>query len=61
MPNMTGLQLAEKIKAEWPNLPIIIATGYAELPPTTQNFPKLGKPFRQQDLADAIAAIEKLR
>lgn len=33
MPHMTGLQLAEVIKNEWPTLPIILATGYSELPP----------------------------
>ena len=32
MPRMTGVQLAEAILAEQPNLPIILATGYAELP-----------------------------
>ena len=32
MPRMTGLQLAEKIKAEWPTLPVILATGFAEIP-----------------------------
>ena len=33
MPGMTGLDLAEKIKQLRPKIPIIIATGYAELPP----------------------------
>ena len=31
MPEMTGVQLAEAIKKEWPDLPVILATGYAEL------------------------------
>ena len=31
MPHMTGLQLAEAIKKEWPELPVIIATGFAEM------------------------------
>ena len=29
---MTGLQLADAIEAEWPKLPVILATGFAELP-----------------------------
>jgi len=33
MPGMTGLDLAAKIKRLRPHLPVIIATGYAELPP----------------------------
>ena len=32
MPVMTGLQLAECIQERYPGLPIILATGYAELP-----------------------------
>ena len=33
MPRMTGLQFAEAIAKEWPDLPVIIATGYAEMAP----------------------------
>jgi PAS domain S-box-containing protein len=57
MPKMTGIQLASAIKAERPDLPIILATGYAELPPGVDTeLPKLGKPFRQQELMQAVAA-----
>ena len=56
MPHMTGLQLAEAIKSEWPKLPIILATGYSELPPGA-DLPKLAKPFMQHDLAKAIAGV----
>lgn len=57
MPKMTGVQLAAAIKAERPGLPIILATGYAELPPGVDaELPKLGKPFRQQELMQAVAA-----
>jgi PAS domain S-box-containing protein len=56
MPNMTGTELAEVIRAERPTLPVILATGYAELPddadPTLQ---KLAKPFGQKELAQAVA------
>jgi PAS domain S-box-containing protein len=56
MPHMTGTQLAEAIKAEWPNLPIILASGYAELPPgISANIAKLDKPFSLKNLAQAIA------
>lgn len=57
MPRMTGAQLAAAIKAERPDLPVILATGYAELPPGVDaNLPKLGKPFRQQELMQAVTA-----
>lgn len=57
MPKMTGIQLASAIKAVRPGLPIILATGYAELPPGVDTeLPKLGKPFRQQELMQAVAA-----
>ena len=31
MPKMTGLQLSAAIKKEWPKLPVVIATGFAEM------------------------------
>jgi CheY-like chemotaxis protein len=62
MPHMTGTQLAEAIRAERPNLAIILATGYAELPPGTDaRLPKLAKPFRQEDLARAIAEVVRTK
>ena len=33
MPKMTGLQLADAIKKEWSELPVVIATGFAEMDP----------------------------
>ncbi len=57
MPRMTGAELAEEIRTGWPQLPIILATGYAELPPGQDaGLPRLAKPFGQVDLARAIAA-----
>jgi PAS domain S-box-containing protein len=56
MPGMTGSELVGKIRTEKPELPVILATGYAELPPgEAEGIPRLAKPFRQQDLAEAIA------
>ncbi|MGZ5871266.1 MAG: PAS domain S-box protein [Bradyrhizobium sp.] len=56
MPGMTGSELVSKIRAEKPEFPVILATGYAELPAgESEGIPRLAKPFRQQDLADAIA------
>ena len=57
MPGMTGAQLADAIDALRPGLPVIIITGFAELPPHATRRPRLDKPFRQADLAYAVAAV----
>ena len=55
MPHMTGLQLIKEIKDNWLDLPVILATGFAELPPGTDlRQITLAKPFRQHDLAYAV-------
>jgi signal transduction histidine kinase len=56
MPSMTGLQLAECIRDRFPGLPVILATGYAELPadPLKLGLLKLTKPCTQQEIAAAI-------
>ncbi len=62
MPGMTGSELVAKIRADKPDMLVILATGYAELPPGEGlGIPKLAKPFRQRDLADAIARTVALR
>ncbi|NDV85483.1 PAS domain S-box protein [Aurantimonas aggregata] len=56
MPHMTGSQLAEAIRAEWPGIPIVLATGYAELPPGgDRSLQKLAKPFGMRELEAAVA------
>jgi CheY-like chemotaxis protein len=51
MPQMTGSELADRIYAIRPNLPIILATGYAELPlPEESGLPRLCKPYCLEDL-----------
>ncbi|NKK77551.1 PAS domain-containing sensor histidine kinase [Rhizobium leguminosarum] len=59
MPRMTGAQLAQAIRSEWPDIPIILATGYAEIPEGAgiANLPRLGKPFSQAQLAEAISRV----
>ncbi|WP_434136125.1 PAS domain S-box protein [Pseudomonas luteola] len=55
MPYMSGTQLAEAIRAHWADLPIVLASGYAELPATLSvDLHKLAKPFRLEELAKAI-------
>ena len=55
MPGMTGLQLAEELHRHWRQLPVVLATGYAELQGTAINrLTRLPKPFGQEALAEAI-------
>jgi PAS domain S-box-containing protein len=54
MPQMTGTQLLAEIKAERPELPVILASGFAELPQADPTQRRLAKPFRQADLMQAV-------
>ncbi|MGN6548800.1 MAG: PAS domain S-box protein [Pararhizobium sp.] len=55
MPRMTGAQLSEAIKRERPGLPIVLATGYADLPECVcSDMPRLPKPFGQEQLAQVV-------
>ena len=56
MPEMSGAQLAEAAQAGWPGLPVLLVSGYAELPDgTAADLPKLAKPFRQDQLLRCVA------
>ncbi|KQU54579.1 histidine kinase [Bosea sp. Leaf344] len=58
MPQMTGAQLIGEVVERWPDLPIILATGYAEAPHgLPARVKRLGKPFWQKDLEKAIGEV----
>jgi signal transduction histidine kinase/CheY-like chemotaxis protein len=58
MPGMTGMQLAEAARRLRPSLPILLATGYADLPEAGAiDLPRLSKPYQQHQLAQHIAAL----
>lgn len=58
MPGMNGVELAIRARELRPDLPILLASGYAELPSGTEMaLPRLGKPFLQQDLEAALSKI----
>ncbi|MBO0906609.1 PAS domain-containing sensor histidine kinase, partial [Jiella sonneratiae] len=57
MPNMTGLQLIARIRERHPAMPVILASGYADLPASAErDVQRLSKPFSERQLAEAIAA-----
>ena len=62
MPKMTGTQLAKAIRKEWPEMQVVLATGYAEMKPEEEmGLPKLSKPFFEDDLAAALREIKAKR
>ncbi|GAB2178620.1 ATP-binding protein [Dongia sp. agr-C8] len=54
MPGMTGLELAEIARKERPKMPILLATGYADLPASQIKLPRLSKPYLQTELQEEI-------
>ena len=57
MPHMTGTELARRVAELYPSLPVIVATGYAELPGGVKlQTPRLAKPFNQKQLKVALSA-----
>ncbi len=58
MPGKTGIELAREIEAKWPGLPVLLATGYADLPDGEATMlPRLNKPYRQEELAAQINRV----
>ncbi|MDB5635836.1 MAG: putative two-component sensor histidine kinase transcriptional regulatory protein [Bradyrhizobium sp.] len=55
MPGMTGIELAAATREVRPTLPILLATGYADLPEGAQlDLPRLAKPYHQDQLRDRL-------
>ncbi len=57
MPEMTGLQLAERIRAERPDLPVVLASAYGDLSSRDLKLPRLQKPFTQRELLQAVSSV----
>ena len=58
MPQMTGLDLALEIEARWPGLPVVLASGYAEMPATIgRHLPRIAKPYSQGELNRLMAQL----
>ncbi len=58
MPGMTGLELGRKVQQLLPELPILLATGFADLEGAgAVDLPRLAKPYTQDQLAAEIARL----
>jgi signal transduction histidine kinase len=58
MPGMTGIELAHHLRQSWPAIPVILASGYADLLECADlPVPRLAKPYQQAELAACIATV----
>ena len=56
---ISGIELAEKVRKRFPELPILLTTGYSEEIAGNHGFPVLQKPYELDTLAAALARILK--
>jgi PAS domain S-box-containing protein len=58
MPHMTGGELIERLRRDHPRIPVILATGFGELPDCVDPMAlRLAKPFDQAELSEAIRNV----
>ncbi|TZG28109.1 PAS domain-containing protein [Sphingomonas montanisoli] len=57
MPGLSGAEFAALIRARWPAMPVLIISGYADVDGIAPDIPRLSKPFREADLAEALAGL----
>lgn len=57
MPGMSGTELAFRVRALRPDIPVLLVTGYEDPDKTLTDYPQLLKPFDQQCLAVAITEL----
>ena len=56
---ITGIELAQKVRSRFPELPILLTTGYSEEAGKTHGFPVLQKPYEMDSLAGALGKLLK--
>jgi DNA-binding response OmpR family regulator/DNA-binding HxlR family transcriptional regulator len=62
MPRQSGLELLKEVRHRWPEIPVIVLTGYAAVPTAVEAM-KLGaldylaKPFRMDQLAHSLELV----
>ena len=57
MPGMSGAELAKRLGELRPGVPVLLITGYTGSAEEAADLPRLDKPFRQADIANALARL----
>ena len=57
---ISGIELAHKVRERFPELPILLTTGYSEQVTGSHGFPVLQKPYEMASLADALQSLLKM-
>lgn len=57
MPEMSGSDLARRLRALRPGLPTLVISGYAESEGIEPDLPRLPKPFRKDELEAALSEL----
>jgi CheY-like chemotaxis protein len=57
MPGIKGTDLARALIARFPASSALLVSGYAEVEGIASDLPRLSKPFRQRELADALSEL----
>jgi signal transduction histidine kinase/CheY-like chemotaxis protein len=57
MPGASGTDLAYRLRAQFPKLPIVIISGYTEVEFVAPDLPRLAKPFRQAELTALLTTL----
>jgi signal transduction histidine kinase len=58
MPGTTGVVLVNTMREFWPDTPVILATGYADLPDADiAGVPRLSKPYRLNTLSSLLSQV----
>ena len=56
---ISGIELARKLRDRFPELPILLTTGYSEQVAGPHGFPVLQKPYEMDALASALGSCSK--
>jgi len=56
---ISGIELARKVRDRFPELPILLTTGYSEQVAGNHEFPVLQKPYEMDRLASAVGNVLK--
>jgi PAS domain S-box-containing protein len=56
---ISGLELARKLRSRFPEMPILLTTGYSEEVGGTHGFPVLQKPYELESLSGAVQKVLK--